>query len=47
MVEALREIYTTVKIKATCLLYDILYHVLIIMMYDESRLNKFIQGVEH
>lgn len=33
------------KIEATCLLYDILYHVLIFIMYEEFILKKFVQGV--
>ena len=41
--EALREIYTTVKIK-TCLFYDILCHFLIFIMYEEFRLQNLSKG---
>lgn len=42
--EALREIYTTVKIKITCLFCDILCHFIIFIMYEEFRFKNLSKG---
>lgn len=42
--QALRVISTRVKIKTTCLLYDILCHILIFMIHEEFRFKNLSKG---